>query len=92
MVLAVTHKVAVVGFDGLPIGISLAVIHLVGIPLTGTSVDPARSLGPALFAGGAALSRLWLFIVAPLAGGLLAALVHRLTHPSMRGGEQVADA
>ncbi|NED13714.1 MIP family channel protein [Streptomyces sp. SID9124] len=91
VVLAVTHKVAVVGFDGLPIGISLAVIHLVGIPLTGTSVNPARSLGPALFAGGAALSQLWLFIVAPLVGGILAALAHRLTHPSMRGGETAAE-
>ncbi|MEU9534225.1 MIP family channel protein [Streptomyces sp. NPDC048213] len=91
VVLAVTHKVAVVGFDGLPIGISLAVIHLVGIPLTGTSVNPARSLGPALFAGGAALSQLWLFIVAPLVGGILAELAHRLTHPSMRGGETTAE-
>ncbi|MFE9858271.1 MIP family channel protein [Streptomyces sp. NPDC005780] len=81
VVLAVTHKVAVIGFDGLPIGISLAVIHLVGIPLTGTSVNPARSLGPALFAGGAALSQLWLFLLAPLVGGVIAALAHRLTHP-----------
>ncbi|HEY9328136.1 MAG TPA: MIP family channel protein [Streptomyces sp.] len=81
VVLAVTHKVAVIGFDGLPIGIALAVIHLVGIPLTGTSVNPARSLGPALFAGGAALSQLWLFLVAPLVGGVIAALAHRLTHP-----------
>ncbi|MFF0743646.1 MIP family channel protein [Streptomyces sp. NPDC004111] len=81
VVLAVTSKVAVVGFDGLPIGLALAVIHLVGIPLTGTSVNPARSLGPALFAGGAALSQLWLFLVAPLVGGVLAALAHRLTHP-----------
>ncbi|MFF3489757.1 MIP family channel protein [Streptomyces sp. NPDC002795] len=82
VVLAVTHRVAVVGFDGLPIGIALAVIHLVGIPLTGTSVNPARSLGPAIFAGGDALSQLWLFIVAPLVGGVIAALVHRLTHPA----------
>ncbi len=82
VVLAVTHRVAVVGFDGLPIGIALAVIHLVGIPLTGTSVNPARSLGPALFAGGDALSQLWLFIVAPLVGGVIAALVHLVTHPS----------
>ncbi|MEE1794107.1 MIP family channel protein [Streptomyces sp. BE308] len=81
VVLAVTHKVAVIGFDGLPIGLSLAAIHLVGIPLTGTSVNPARSLGPALFAGGAALSQLWLFIVAPLVGGVIAAYAHRLTHP-----------
>ncbi|MFD8569151.1 MIP family channel protein [Streptomyces sp. NPDC059639] len=82
VVLAVTSKVAVVGFDGLPIGLALGVIHIVGIPLTGTSVNPARSLGPALFAGGQALSQLWLFIVAPLVGGLLAALVIRLTHPA----------
>ncbi|MEU2067575.1 MIP family channel protein [Streptomyces anulatus] len=81
VVLAVTHKVAVTGFDGLPIGLALAAIHLVGIPLTGTSVNPARSFGPALFAGGAALSQLWLFIVAPLVGGAIAAYAHRLTHP-----------
>ncbi|MEU2720809.1 MIP family channel protein [Streptomyces smyrnaeus] len=80
-VLAVTHKVAVVGFDGLPIGIALAVVHLVGIPLTGTSVNPARSLGPAVFAGGAALTQLWLFIVAPLVGAAVAAYVHMITHP-----------
>ncbi|MEC4020424.1 MIP family channel protein [Streptomyces sp. H27-D2] len=81
VVLAVTHKVAVLGFDGLPIGLALAVVHLIGIPLTGTSVNPARSLGPALFAGGAALSQLWLFLLAPLIGGALAAVVHQFTHP-----------
>jgi aquaporin Z len=81
VVLGVTHRVAVTGFDGLPIGIALAVIHLVGIPLTGTSVNPARSLGPARFAGGGALSQLWLFILAPLVGGVLAALMHHVTHP-----------
>ncbi|GEB53419.1 MULTISPECIES: MIP family channel protein [Streptomyces] len=81
VVLAVTHRVAVVGFDGLPIGIALATVHLVGIPLTGTSVNPARSIGPALFAGGAAITQLWMFIVAPLVGAALAAYVHKLTHP-----------
>jgi aquaporin Z len=91
VVLAVTSKVAVLGFDGLPIGLALAVIHLIGIPLTGTSVNPARSLGPALFAGGAALSQLWLFLVAPLVGGALAALVHRLTHSTI-GPRNHADA
>ncbi|MFE7587980.1 MIP family channel protein [Kitasatospora sp. NPDC057512] len=81
VVLAVTHRLAAVGFDGLPIGLALVVVHLVGIPLTGTSVNPARSLGPALFAGGDALSQLWLFLLAPLVGGALAAGVHLLTHP-----------
>jgi aquaporin Z len=57
------------------------VVNLIGIPLTGASVNPARSLGPAIFAGGAALTQLWLFIVAPLVGGVLAAAVHRVTHP-----------
>ncbi|MGC6770242.1 MIP family channel protein [Enterococcus sp. LJL128] len=60
---------------GIVIGLTLTMVHLVGIPLTGTSVNPARSLGPAVFAGGDALSQLWVFIVAPLIGGLLAALV-----------------
>ncbi|MFE1772059.1 MIP family channel protein [Streptomyces sp. NPDC059008] len=81
VVLAATHKVAVLGFGGLAIGLALAVVHLVGIPLTGTSVNPARSIGPALFAGGAAITQLWLFIVAPLIGGALAAVVHQVTHP-----------
>jgi aquaporin Z len=55
---------------------ALVVVHLIGIPLTGTSVNPARSLGPALMVGHSALSQVWLFIVAPLVGGLVAALVH----------------
>ncbi|MDT0345646.1 aquaporin [Streptomyces litchfieldiae] len=79
--LSVTHDVAVKGFDGLPIGLTLAAVHLVGIPLTGTSVNPARSFGPALFAGGDALAQLWLFILAPLVGAALAVIVHRLVHP-----------
>ena len=60
---------------GLAIGLTLVLIHLVGIHITGTSVNPARSFGPAIFAGGKALEQLWLFIVAPLVGGILAALV-----------------
>jgi aquaporin Z len=70
-----THESAPKGFAGLAIGLSLVFIHLVGIPITGTSVNPARSLGPAVFAGGEAISQLWLFIVAPILGGILAALV-----------------
>ncbi|GAA1146509.1 aquaporin Z [Kitasatospora gansuensis] len=87
VVLSVTHRLAVTGFDGLPIGMALAVVHLVGIPLTGTSVNPARSLGPAIFAGGAALSQVWLFLLAPLVGGAVAAGVHQLTHPQRVAAE-----
>ena len=73
VVLMATEKAAAAGFAGLAIGLSLTVIHLVGIPLDGTSVNPPRALGPALFEGGTALSQVWLFIVAPLVGGVLAA-------------------
>ena len=60
---------------GLAIGITLVLIHMVAIPVTGTSVNPARSFGPAVFAGGKAMSQLWLFIVAPVTGGILGALI-----------------
>jgi aquaporin Z len=75
VVLAATSHVASAGFAGLAIGFALAMVHLIGISLTGTSVNPARALGPALIVGGDALKQVWLFIVAPLVGGLLAALV-----------------
>lgn len=64
-------------FGGVVIGFSLVMVHILGIGLTGTSVNPARSIGPALFAGGAALSSLWVFIVGPFAGAALAALVYK---------------
>jgi aquaporin Z len=73
-----THERVPKGFAGISIGLSLVLIHLVGIPITGTSVNPARSLGPAIFVGGTALSQLWLFIVAPIIGGIIAALVWKL--------------
>jgi len=73
-----THERVPKGFAGLSIGMSLVLIHLVGIPITGTSVNPARSLGPAVFVGGIALEQLWLFIIAPIIGGILAALVWKL--------------
>lgn len=60
---------------GLAIGLTLVLIHLVAIPITGTSVNPARSFGPAIFAGGKALQQLWLFLIAPMIGGVLAAIV-----------------
>lgn len=72
-----TSKKAPAGFAGISIGLSLMMIHLVGIPITGTSVNPARSLGPALFVGGDAVGQLWLFWVAPLVGGIIAALIWR---------------
>jgi aquaporin Z len=72
-----TSERAPKGFAGISIGLSLVLIHLVGIPITGTSVNPARSLGPAVVVGGTALSQLWLFWAAPILGGLLAALVWR---------------
>ncbi|MGA0559752.1 aquaporin Z [Larkinella sp. VNQ87] len=62
---------------GLAIGLTLVLIHLVAIPVTGTSVNPARSFGPAIFAGGAALKQLWLFIVAPIVGGIVAAVFYK---------------
>ena len=65
------------GFAGVSIGFTLVLIHLVGIPITGTSVNPARSLGPAVFVGGDALAQLWVFIVAPIIGGIIAAIIWR---------------
>lgn len=65
-------------FGGVVIGFALVMVHILGIGLTGTSVNPARSIGPALFAGGAALSSLWVFIVGPFAGAALAALIYKL--------------
>jgi aquaporin Z len=70
-----TSKNAPKGFAGLSIGLSLVLIHIVCIPITGTSVNPARSLGPAVFVGGKALSQLWLFWVAPIVGGIIAAIL-----------------
>ncbi|MBQ9357442.1 MAG: MIP family channel protein [Prevotella sp.] len=83
VVLGATSKTngATSGFAGLAIGLSLVLIHLVGIHFTGTSVNPARSIGPALFAGGQALSELWVFIVGPFIGGALAAGVWKAIHP-----------
>lgn len=75
VIFSVTHEKAPKGFAGLSIGIALVVIHLISIPITGTSVNPARSLGPAVFVGGMALIQLWLFWVAPLMEAILIALI-----------------
>lgn len=75
VVLGVTAKNGLNRFAGLAIGLALVLIHIVCIPITGTSVNPARSIGPALFEGGTALANLWLFIVAPFLGAAIAAVV-----------------
>jgi aquaporin Z len=80
-VLGSTDLKAPVGFAGIPIGLVLVLIHLVGIPITNTSVNPARSIGPALFVQGWAIAQLWLFIIAPLMGAAVAALFYSV----MRG-------
>ena len=80
-VLGATSKTSNAATAGIIIGFSLTVVHFIGIPITGTSVNPARSLGPALVVGGTALSQVWLFIVAPLVGGAVAAGLHRVLYP-----------
>jgi len=90
VILGAIHRRAPVGFAGIAIGFALTLIHLVSIPVTNTSVNPARSTGPALFVGGWALQQLWLFWVAPIVGALLAgwvsrALLHAETEPSVVG-------
>jgi aquaporin Z len=77
VILGATHQRAPVGFAGMTIGLALTLIHLISIPVTNTSVNPARSTGPALAVGGWALEQLWLFWVAPLVGAALAGVAHR---------------
>jgi aquaporin Z len=79
-VLGATHPAAPIGFAGIPIGLVLTLIHLVSIPVTNTSVNPARSIGPAVFVGGWALGQLWLFILAPLLGSVLAVGLQEVVH------------
>jgi aquaporin Z len=78
IILGATDRRAPAGFAAIAIGLALTLIHLISIPVTNTSVNPARSTGPALFAGGWALSQLWLFWVAPIVGGILAGFVYPL--------------
>ena len=80
IIIGCTSKGAAAGFAGIPIGFALTLIHLVAIPVTNTSVNPARSTGPALFAGGEYLSQLWLFWLAPILGAVLAGFATRWLH------------
>ena len=77
IIMGSTHGKAPVGFAPIAIGLGLTLIHLISIPVTNTSVNPARSIGPALFAGGWAIGQLWLFIIAPLVGGALGGILYR---------------
>jgi aquaporin Z len=77
IIIGTTSKGAATGFAGIPIGFALTLIHLVSIPITNTSVNPARSTGPAIFAGGPWIEQLWLFWVAPIAGAMLAGIIAR---------------
>jgi aquaporin Z len=88
VILGATDRFAPSGFAGVPIGLSLVLIHLISIPVTNTSVNPARSTGVALWAGAEAVSQLWLFWVAPIIGALLAGWVYRnfLTHEASVDG------
>lgn len=75
VIMTVTGKKGITNLAGIVIGLTLVLVHLLGISLTGTSVNPARSLAPALFAGGEAISQLWVFIIAPVLGGIAAAML-----------------
>jgi aquaporin Z len=88
IILGATDKRAAKGFAGIAIGLGLTLIHLVGIPVTNTSVNPARSTGPALFVGGWAIQQLWLFWVAPIVGAAIAGIVY----PAIAGEQEPAPA
>jgi aquaporin Z len=78
VILGSTSEKSPKGFAGVAVGLSLVLVHIVGIPITGTSVNPARSLGPAIFVGGNALAQVWMFWVAPLIGAVVAGVVWKL--------------
>ena len=80
IIVGTTSKGAATGFAGIPIGLALTLIHLISIPITNTSVNPARSTAPALFAGGEYIGQLWLFWVAPIAGAMIAGLLARMLY------------
>jgi aquaporin Z len=84
VILGATSKRAVAGFAGIPIGLTLTLVHLIGIPITNLSVNPARSTGPAVFVGGWALEQLWLFWLAPIAGAVAAGLIATWLHEEDR--------
>ena len=92
VIIGATARAAPVGFAGIAIGLALTLIHLVSIPVTNTSVNPARSSGPALFAGGGHIGQLWLFWVAPIIGAVIAGwLARSLQQPDVAAGPTVTE-
>lgn len=91
-ILGVTSKIENSNVAGLVIGLSLTLVHILGIAFTGTSVNPARSIGPALVVGGDALQNVWVFIVGPLLGAALAAIIYRFLDPASVTAKKEADA
>ena len=89
IIIGTTSKGAATGFAGIPIGLALTLIHLISIPVTNTSVNPARSTGPALFAGGAYIGQLWLFWIAPVLGAMIAGLVAKRLYDASSIAETV---
>jgi aquaporin Z len=86
VILGSTHKLAPLGFAGIPVGLCLTLIHLVGIPITNLSVNPARSTGPAVFVGDWALGQLWMFWLMPIAGAAAAGIIY----PMLTGADEPA--
>ena len=92
VILGATSRDSAVGFGGLAIGLCLTLIHLISIPVTNTSVNPARSTGPALFGPSIAMDQLWLFWVAPIAGAIIGALIYKLLLAPAPAAEAGADS
>lgn len=92
VILGATHRKAPAGFAPIAIGLCLTLIHLISIPVTNTSVNPARSTGPALFVGGWAMAQLWLFWIAPIFGAVMAGLVYRRLSPNEPVGSSAPTA
>ena len=92
VILGATHARAPVGFAGMAIGLALTLIHLISIPVTNTSVNPARSTGPAIIVGGWALAQLWMFWVAPILGGALGGVAYRALAEELPSRPAIAPA
>ena len=91
IIIGTTSKGAATGFAGIPIGLALTLIHLISIPITNTSVNPARSIAPALFAGAAYIGQLWLFVVAPIVGAIVAGALGRVLYENSSAVDTIVE-